>query len=366
MWSAVEALLDEGRGEGLYAGCGLCVRDADAEIFCVERGLAEIAPRRRPVASGQPFDLASLTKVLGAVPVAMDLVARGRLDLETEVADWLPDAPVGVTVAHCLQHATGLPAWRPLYEVVLQRNMAWGAASTRSFVLSLARAEPVVAPPGSSHLYSDLGFLLLGALLEAAGGDRLDRLWARATAGSGADLRWGWAGAAATELCPVRGAVVVGTVHDLNAAVMGGISAHAGQFGAAADVAAAAAWQLRAWHGEAGEGLDPAVVRRFWTDKGPGSHRLGWDGVSPGASSAGARWPHDGLGHLAFTGCSVWIAPRQRVVVSFLTNRVHPLVEGGSVAGAPDSPRYRAFRAFRPRLHTAVVETLERLGRWAP
>lgn len=365
MWRAVEALLDEGLREGLFAGCGLCVRVEDAVLFESERGLAEIAPRRRPVAPGQPFDLASVTKVLGAVPVAMDLVARGALDLDAPLRRWLHDAPEGVSARHCLQHASGLPAWRPLYELVLQRSMAWGAASTREFVLREARTEAVIAPPGARHQYSDLGFLLLCAALEAAGGARLDRLWSGATARSGADLRWGWPGAAATELCPVRGGLVVGTVHDLNAAVLGGISSHAGLFGAASDTAAAAAWQLRAWHGEAGEGLDPEVVRHFWSAQGPGSHRLGWDGVSPGASSAGDRWPLDGVGHLGFTGTSVWIAPRQRVVVAFLTNRVHPLVEGGSVAGAPDSPRYRSFRALRPRLHTAIVEVLAGLGRWA-
>ena len=155
----------------------------------------------------------------------------------------------------------------------------------------------------------------------------------------------------------MRGRVVVGEVHDLNAAVLGGLSGHAGLFGSAREVAAAAAWQLRAYHG-AEEGLRTETVRAYWTAKGPGSHHLGWDGVSPGASSAGPRWPADGVGHTGFTGCSLWVAPERRIVVAFLTNRVHPLVEGGSVPSAPVSPRYQAFKDLRPELHTRILTAL--------
>lgn len=105
-------------------------------------------------------------------------------------------------------------------------------------------------------------------------------------------------------------------------------------------------------------------MRDAWTARGPGSHRLGWDGVTPGGSSAGPRWPLDGVGHLGFTGCSVWVAPRQRVVVALLSNRVHPEVAGGAVPDAPVSKRYAAFKRLRPALHTAVVEALDAQGRW--
>lgn len=365
MWSKLEALIDLGLAEGLYAGAALCVRGPDAEIFVTERGFAERIPRMRPVARDQAWDLASLTKVLCGAPLAMALVADGRLDLDAPLVEILPDAPPGVSARHCLQHASGLPAWRPLYEVALAHGWAWGSETTRRRLLDLVRCTPLQATPGERHVYSDLSFLLLCSALEAVGGDRVDRLWERLVrAPSGVDLRFGWPGAAATEFCPVRGGVVVGTVHDLNAAVLGGMSTHAGLFGSARAVAAAAAWQLRAWTGEAGEGLDPAVVRRFWSEPGPGSHRLGWDSPTPGLCSAGPRWPLDGVGHLGFTGCSLWVAPRQGVIVAFLANRVHPYVEGGSVPGAPDTPRYRALRALRPRLHEAVIDALLAQGAW--
>lgn len=365
MWSEIEAILDEGIGQGLMGGASVCVRRADGELYATDRGWAERVPRPRPALRDQAWDLASLTKVLCGAPLALALAGQGRLDLDAPLDELVPDAPRGVTARHCLQHTTGLPAWRPLYELASAHGLPWGTESTRRRLIAMSLAVAPVAPPGQRYLYSDLGFLLLGAALEAAGGDRLDRLWERLVrAPSGADLRWGWPGAAATELCPVRGGMVVGTVHDLNAAVLGGMSAHAGLFGSARAVAEAAAWQLRAFHGEEA-GLSPALLRRAWTEQGVGSHRLGWDSPTPGACSAGPRWPMDGVGHLGFTGCSLWIAPRQGVIVAFLANRIHPFVEGGAVPGAPDSPRYRAFRALRPRLHEAVVDALSRAGLWS-
>jgi CubicO group peptidase (beta-lactamase class C family) len=235
---------------------------------------------------------------------------------------------------------------------------AQGRSETRASILHAAQAEPLQNPPGSSYRYSDLGFLMLASVLESLGGQRLDALFEQRVLGpSRADLRWGWPGAAATEDCPHRGRVVVGEVHDLNAWLMGGVSSHAGLFGTAAEVAANAAWQLRAWGGRSDEGLDPEVVRRFFSTKGAGSHRLGWDGVSPGGS-AGERWPRDGVGHLAFTGCSIWMAPQQGFVAVLVSNRLHPEVEGGSVPDAPIHPRYAAFRALRPAVYSAIADAL--------
>jgi CubicO group peptidase (beta-lactamase class C family) len=356
-WADVRALLQTAHQRGAFAGCSLAVRARGGLAVDLDLGDAELIPRRRPALPGQPWDLASLTKVLATTGVALGLHQAGRLDLDAPLSQWLPDAPLGVTAAHCLSHASGLPAWNRLYDAVVQAGLPWGGAEARALVYRLARTTPVVAAPGERHLYSDLGFLLLGAACEAAGGDRFDRLYERLVrAPSGADLRWGWPNAASTEHCPLRGAVITGTVHDLNAAVMGGLAPHAGLFGSAAEVAAQGLWWLRAFEGDPTTGLDPALVRRAFTAVGPGSHHLGWDGVTPGAASAGAAWPQDGVGHLGFTGCSLWMAPRQGLVVCLLSNRVHPVVEGGSVPGAPISARYELLRALRPALHTAVLQ----------
>ena len=93
---------------------------------------------------------------------------------------------------------------------------------------------------------------------------------------------------------------------------------------------------------------------------GPGSHRLGWDSPSGPASSAGVNWPQDGVGHLAFTGCSIWVAPKQSLIVVICSNRLHPTIEGGAVPGAITGPRTAAFKRFRPMVHTAILAALAR------
>jgi serine-type D-Ala-D-Ala carboxypeptidase len=354
-------LLDAAVQEGCIPGYALLVRGPDRVLGQIHGGQASIRPRPRPVFAETPWDLASLTKVLCTASLMMSLHEKGVLPVETPLARWIPGLPESLTAAHCLSHSSGLPPWRPLYGEFLE--VAVGTAGVRDAILRAAGATTPLAAPGERYAYSDLGILLLTAAVEVAGGDRIDRLWERHVRGPlGVDLRWGWPGAAATEDCPVRGAVQEGQVHDLNAWAMGGISGHAGLFGPVDAVAELAAEWLRCWLGR-GRLWKQATLQRFWSEGGAGSHRLGWDRPTPPHSSAGSLWPADGVGHLGFTGCSVWIAPRQQRIVVLLSNRVHPAVEGGSVPGQ-DGPRTRAFRALRPAVHEAIVDSLHRIGAW--
>jgi CubicO group peptidase (beta-lactamase class C family) len=328
--------------EGDIPSASVSVWVKGEEVLRHAVGWAQRAPPRA-TAVAMPYDLASVTKPFAGGAVAMALVQRGLLDLDAQARRWVPRAPAGVTPRQLLQHAAGYPAWAPLYEGVPPEE--WGTEEARRAVIDAAVTTPLCAAPGTSHTYSDLGFLTLCAVLEAAGGARLDALVDELVlAPVGADLRWGWPGAAATEDCPVRGRVVVGEVHDLNAASMGGVSTHAGLFGTATEVARLTAALLEQSQGtEHGlPDLGPA-----WSARGPGSHRLGWDGVSRGSyTSTGACWPDDGVGHLGYTGTSVWVAPRQGVVVALLTNRVHPVDDKEPI------------RAARPRVHDAVASAL--------
>lgn len=367
MWSEVDRLLEEAVASSVVPGCAVQVQLGGEVVYEGVFGQAELRPNPRPATSQTAWDLASLTKVLATTPIAISLASDGLLDLDAPLRNILPDAPDGVTAAHCLSHTSGLPAWLPLYEHAEVRGPGWGSAAARDHALAVARGSALQAEPGAVHAYSDLGFLLLCAALETLSGQRLDRLFeARVRSPSGVDLRWGWEGAAATEDCPQRGKVIVGTVHDLNAHAMGGVSAHAGLFGRASDVGAAAAWQLRAWAGQRDEGLQPELVRRFWSHSAAGSHHLGWDGVSAVGSSAGPLWPADGVGHLGFTGCGVWIAPRQELIVAMVSNRVHPSVAGGAVPDAPVDARYAAFKLLRPAVHSAVIRAVQGAHRWQP
>lgn len=340
----VAALLDGLCAERRVPSASLTVRVDGREVFHHTAGVARYAPERR-AAEDQPYDLASVTKALVGSVVAAWAIERRHVGIDGQVARHLPDVDPRVTVRHLLLHASGYPAWRPLYETV---HDAWGVESTRAAVLRAARATPLEAAPGERHIYSDLGFLVLLEVLEAVTGRPIDVLFSRLLDKAGIrDLHWGWPGAAATEDCPVRGGVVEGTVHDLNCAALGGRSTHAGLFGPARAVAAYADRLLHAT-------LDPAAHRalpgrtlaRLWRLRGPGSHRGGWDSVTPGASSTGRFFPPDSVGHLGYTGTSVWIAPSRRTVVVLLTNRVHPNDDKGPI------------REIRPRVHDAVARAL--------
>jgi CubicO group peptidase (beta-lactamase class C family) len=357
VWSETEALLSDALEEGIIPGLAVCVHDGQQTLWEFAGGSAELRPTHRPARTDTSWDLASLTKVLCTVPLVISLIEEGRMELDSDLSEVIEGAPQGVSVAHCLQHSSGWPAWRPFFTDLGIDSSAWGKDSTRQAVLSGILQTPLQTRPGERHCYSDLGMIALGFALERWGGAPLDVLFEERISGPARlSLGWGDPQAAATEDCPLRGRVIRGQVHDLNAAMLGGISAHAGLFGSAAAVAAAVATQLRSWHGEGAYSTE--LVREFWSRVGPGSHRLGWDSPSGTASSASALWPRDGVGHLGFTGCSIWVAPADSLIVVFCSNRVHPMIEGGAVPDAPPGPLTRAFKGLRPRIHSSVLRAM--------
>jgi serine-type D-Ala-D-Ala carboxypeptidase len=365
MWSDISKML-RGATEGtqeerLFSGCALCVRTLDEEIFVTAQGMAERAPAPRMATVNTVWDLASLTKVLCTAPLILKWYAQGKISPDLEIASVLPHAPRGITVAHCLSHSSGYPAWRPFYAAHIEDLLEWDTGICRKDILHRAVSSKAESQPMVQHKYSDIGFLALCAVIEEMSGLPLDEVW-RNTLPTAATrgLTWGHPTAAATEQCPVRQHMVTGEVHDLNAAAMGNVSSHAGLFGDVRSVAEAACWPLAGWHGRHPD-LPAAAVHHFWTTRGAGTHCLGWDTPSPLGSSASDLWPRDGVGHLGFTGCSIWIAPSQKLVAVFLSNRIHPIVEGGSIPNAPIHPRYRAFKAFRPMLHRKIFQAIQSL-----
>ena len=264
-----------------------------------------------------------------------------------------------MTLRRALAHAAGFAAHRPFFEQVISDGVA--PAQGRERIVTLAAAEPLAYQPGTRSLYSDLGFILLGDLVERGLGGRLDvlaekflfaPLGLRATGFSGSAALSGRK-LAPTERCPVRGRMLVGEVHDLNAFAMGGVAGHAGLFANAADLLQLASALCAAWRDTGPAGGSPLVpaevLRLFWQPVGiPGSTwRLGWDGPSATGSLAGDRLSRQAVGHLGFTGCSLWIDPERESSIVLLTNFVHPT--------ARKDPR---FRALRPALHDAALDAI--------
>jgi CubicO group peptidase (beta-lactamase class C family) len=301
------------------------------------------APAARP---DTIFDLASLTKVLATTPFVMQDVERGTLGMADPVSRYIdawkgPDR-ADVSIRDLLAHCSGLPGHRPLF------REHRGRAGFEQAICSI----PLEYEPRSRSIYSDLGFMLLGFILEdrITLDRRLDAL--KAQVGTAQDLQFRppdlWRRRTApTQLDPWRGHVLLGEVDDENAWALGGIAGHAGLFGTAAAVGDLARHLLQILGGRLGvvrqDTLSLFVTRTLDV---PGSSRaLGWDTMLP-TSSCGRLMSPRAFGHTGFTGTSLWIDPERDAYVVLLTNRVHPTRTNDAIG------------RVRPVLHDAVMRDL--------
>jgi CubicO group peptidase (beta-lactamase class C family) len=308
-------------------------------------------PGAPPAREDSIFDLASLTKVLATATIVMREVEAGRIGLDDPVAlhaaAWTGRDRAGVTIRDLLAHCSGLPAHRPLY------RECRGSAD----YLSAIGRTPLEYEPRSRSLYSDLGFILLGIILERYGPlpHQFDAI--RPVLSPSGELRFHppleWKPRTApAQRNAWRGRLLRGEVDDDNAWALGGAAGHAGLFGTAAAVGDCARHFLQVLEGRPGIVRQPTlaafVARR---DDVPGSSRaLGWDTMLP-TSSCGTLMSSRAFGHTGFTGTSLWLDPAAGSYVVLLTNRTHP--DAGN----------DAIKAVRPALHDAVVRGLELTGR---
>lgn len=324
------AVLDAAVADGAFPGATAEMGSSHAAIWHHATGHHTYEPGATAVTPGTIYDLASLTKVVATTSAAMRLAGRGALDLDAEASRWMPEWRDGpfhdVRVRDLLAHASGLPAWAPLYEAHA------GPEAMRRAIAAI----PPAYPPRTQSIYSDLGFLVLGIAVADAGGAPLDAQFDafRAEAALPSRLRYGvavGAGVAPTEFDRWRGRIPQGEVHDENAAAFGRGAPHAGLFGAAPDVGAFARLVLRTFREPTALGT-PALMQRFARRSSvPGSSRaLGWDTMLT-TSSCGTRMSPRAIGHTGFTGTSLWIDPERDRYYVLLSNRVHPTRENQKV-----------------------------------
>lgn len=269
------------------------------------------------------YDLASLTKVCATTPAVLRLVAEGRLTLDDPVQKWVPafegTGKAKVTVRHLLAHCSGLPSYVRFFRTM----------SGKDTIVEAAAREGLMVEPGTKMIYSDLGFILLMAVVEAASEQPFEEysvgtlLWrdhhrARFVATDG----WS-AGAAPTELDPARGGIVEGYVHDENAYAMGGVSGHAGLFATADDVLDVGLDLLAGGRGNLPRNVVELVTRPAGLVAGDTSRAVGYQLPKRG-SWAGTTVSPGTFGHTGFTGTSLLCDPELDLCVVLLTNRVHP------------------------------------------
>jgi serine-type D-Ala-D-Ala carboxypeptidase len=341
---AIVQLVDGALAAGLGSGAAVSVGDAGREVFRLVRGTTRTLPTHgEPVTDATPWDLASLTKPMSTVACAMRLVGDGALDLDQPIRHWLPAAASPATVRALLGHSAGCIAHVEFFRWLRGAR----PADPRAALIERAQRVPVadLAP-----VYSDLGFLQLGRIIELAAERPLEQAFADFVA-TPLNLTARFAptpiaGAVSTEL-DERG-VVTGLVHDENCFYGGRVCGHAGLFASIADVATFAAEMV------APRIFRPDVVDEFFTSAPtPGATwRLGWDtpSVTPGSSQAGDRWPRTAaVGHTGFTGTSIWLDLANQRWVVLLTNRVHPTRFGTTA---------ETIKALRRAVGDAVVDAL--------
>lgn len=286
--------------------------------------------KTRAVRSDDIFDLASVTKIMSTTTSIMLLVDSNLITLDDPVAKYIEefdtDEKREITIRQFLLHTSGLPAYK-IYVDLLR---------TRSELLHAVRNEPLENKPGEKYVYSDLGFILLGEIVEIVSGKRVDQfirdelfhpIGMHSTWFNPENATHNIVGRIPpTEIDTVydRG-IVRARVHDERAYYMDGIAGHAGLFSSVQDMAKYAYMLLNDGNYGGHQFLSPDVINYFTGHRSPINHRgLGFDRKSDGFSTAGKYTGERTFGHLGFTGTSMWIDPDEDIAIILLTNRTYP------------------------------------------
>lgn len=355
----IKDFLTDAVRKGIFPGAVLLAAHRGRVLIHEKAGSRILNPYRAPMEPDTLFDLASLTKPLGTTLAIMKLVDEGLLDIDLLLGNLmgktLPIDKHDITIRYLLNHCGGFPDWKPFYLQISNGIHEKRKAFIRKQLLN----TPLACPPGKKCIYSDLGFILLEWVVEKTARMGLPEFLnqhflkplslEKSIFFDGQGTKPHKNRFAATEYCGFRKRMLQGEVHDENAAAMGGYSGHAGLFGTAMGIFQLANILREHYFGIRNDFLKPETLRRFFgrqTTVIDSTWALGWDTPSPQNSSAGQYFSKNSVGHLGFTGTSIWMDLTQDIMVIFLTNRVHP------------SRNNTAIRAFRPLLHDRVMEHL--------
>lgn len=332
-------------------GAVLLVGHGGHVVYHKAYGWRALDPRREPMTLDTVFDIASLTKVVATTTCVMKLLEQGKVKLNDPVARYLPEfarnGKEDITVRQLLIHYSGLREDLDLKE-------PWQGKET---AYKMAFAETPVLAPGSKFLYSDINFIVLGALVERVSGITLDEFAARNifTPLKMMHTRFRppatWKKTIAPTQYDENNVMLRGVVHDPTARRMGGVAGHAGLFSTADDLSRFARALMSGGSGI----LSASTVEKMTTPQQPPTatavRGFGWDIDSPFSSNRGELLPVGSFGHTGFTGTSLWIDPVTDTYIILLTNAVHPRGQGSAIA-----LRTKVATAVAAALHLTVSE----------
>jgi CubicO group peptidase (beta-lactamase class C family) len=341
-------ILDDAVERGVFPGASLLVAVEGKVVHVSYHGRLSDLPSSPPVSPATVYDLASITKPLALSTAMMLADARGLMDISWKagrrIAEFRSGEKSEVAIRDLLSHRSGLPAWRPYHETA--------ACPARDAIRRMSASEPLEKPRGA-WTYSDIGFIVLDEFFELESGESLDTFLSRELYGPlgmadtffkrlpGGRIPRGRRAAAVTDR-------VSGKVDDENCRCMGGVSGHAGLFSTTTDIHNLTLELLKGYKGRS-EIFPSETVQKFWERPGNaplGTHAMGWDTPAPKGSSSGTCFSPSSVGHLGFTGCSVWLDPERMLEVILLSNRVCPTRSNEQI------------KTLRPVLHDAVFQAL--------
>jgi len=342
--SVIDSIVQEAIRDGQIPGAVVLVGHDGQVIYRKAFGERSLEPRREVMTADTIFDLASLTKVVATTTAVMQLVQKGQIRVNEPVAKYIPEfAENGkeeITVRELLTHFSGLPQ-------DLDLSQPWEGRET---ALRMTYAAKPIYAPGSRFLYSDVNFIVLGALVERVTGMSLQDYCEKNIF---APLQMthtrflppaSWLSKIAPTQYDEHDKMLRGVVHDPTVRRMGGVAGQAGLFSTADDLSKFAQALL-----DGGTILSPLTVEKMTTPQQPPTSQVlrgfGWDIDSPYSSNRGDLLPVGSFGHTGFTGTSLWIDPTTRTYVIVLTNAVHPRGKGSAVA-------------LRSKIATAVAAAL--------
>lgn len=355
IFSRVSGLMDKAVEDGVFPGAVLLVGKNGEEVY--RRVVGTRSQKRvkdetpRPMHAEMVFDVASLTQQVVTTTILMKLAASGSFKLDERVSRYLQWFSVGgkaaITIENLLNHTAGFPAWQPFYEELHRQHTGsrMGVLTSRGakeHIYNALNRYQIKTKPGTREVYSDLGFMVLGHLIEVLTGVPLNKSAANLVfkpfglqSTNFIDLamikRRGLQPVldmiAPTEECSWRKRVLCGEVHEDNAWAMGGIAGHAGLFSSGPDLLQFGQEMLRAYYGEAGC-IKPTAVRAFWEltsqQEGDRSFALGWQRAAKSAGLEDCGFSNTAVGNNSFTGCSLWIDPATASTIVLVSNRIHP------------------------------------------
>lgn len=362
----LEQIFKEAVSEKIFPGAavGVSIRTGkERKIFKKTYGKTGYDETNRdPVERNTFYDLASLTKPLATTLSILCLMREGKINLDDRVinilTEMVSEEKSVLTIRDLLSHSSGLPAYRPFFYDLARIK---GKTRRKKRLLQLIDQEELAYETGRKSIYSDLGFILLGMIVENRSGENLsafiqkkiykplaiqkDIFFPPSRRKKGMEVY------APTEFCPWRKKILVGQVSDENCDILGGVSGHAGLFGNIDGVMSLCGFLLDVWKNqEKSENISSEQLRLFLTRREEiknSTWALGFDTPAQEGSSGGKYLSPKSVGHLGFTGTSFWIDPDRELVMVLLSNRVHPSRENPKI------------KIFRPLFHNTIIEGLD-------